>query len=441
MGSWSASSGRPRPRAGAGDVCLAAIVGAALNTAAAHRYSLTVDGLDLIRPPGLLLGGVLLDTVELTVMGPGGVSGLKFTVDDPQKNVVITDGMVVRMWDHGANWPLFLGQVNAWAPRPMGLGREIDVDCVGVESVLDWMVLPAAITLATGLEARQAIQAVHAQCESAGWILNATVTTGSGSNAAGPISNGGGSSETLGYDLVLAAGTSLREAHGAINAACQAGTAVPNVRAVTVDFYGGLRSWIDDYVYGGAYTFGAWEDSGCLFIEDTTGTHNPPEFVAAGLKMGRTGAKYRRVMVVGANAAGSGIVSDGSGIAGPTAVLRDSTSDSATKKSAIGRAYLAMRGGTSLRGSYSLESVYTPDWVNVWSLSSIAFLHTDITDAQAGDSETLSLPPGFQHHRVPITSIRKRFLGGGLEDWEVDFGAETPAVSGLIRRLTREIKS
>ena len=412
---------------------LAPVVAAALTNHAAHHWSLLLDGLDLIPPPGVK-GGVLIDSVDLTVAGPGDVSGLSFTVNDPLKAYTVTDGQRVLFWDNELGYPLFLGQVNAWAPKARGLGRVIDVDCVGVEALADWLALPAALTIAAGTAEPAAIQQAYTACTGLGWPLN--IANGALCTTAAPISNGEGN--VLVYDVELAAGTTFREAHRLISASGEADSLDPHPRALTIDFYGGVRSWTDDYISPGAYTHSTWEEAGCLFVDDRAGMAAGIERVASGLELGYTGAKYRQVVVVGSNAAGSGAVSDGSGIPGPTAITTEPTSNTAAKRDALGRAYLRSSGVTSMRGRYRVEALHPEDVLLGTAGGLIAFLHTQIQDDQTGNTATAALG-GL--HRVPVTSINKRFNPSGTEEWVVDYGAEVPSVTRLIRQLTRTTKS
>ena len=63
----------------------AAVVAAALTDHSAHPFALWVGGVDWIKQPGVAgnLFGVPLDSIEVTENGPGGVSSLRCSVEDP----------------------------------------------------------------------------------------------------------------------------------------------------------------------------------------------------------------------------------------------------------------------------------------------------------------------------------------------------------------------
>src|SRR6186997_225679 len=105
----------------------AAVIAAALTDHSAHPWGLFVGSSDVI-------GMTSLETIRLTEEGPGGVSSMEFTIDDPGKAVSIVDGAEVSFWDLTGNVVYFRGTVASWTARPEfgGQGRTITVECDGI---------------------------------------------------------------------------------------------------------------------------------------------------------------------------------------------------------------------------------------------------------------------------------------------------------------------
>jgi hypothetical protein len=122
----------------------------------------------------------------------------------------------------------------------------------------------------------------------------------------------------------------------------------------------------------------------------------------------------------------SAIVSDGTGKAGPTAVLDDSTLTTVDAAQAAGQAYLAQYA-SSARASFSLTdtNILTANLAHAFALG------VDITDARVGLSAA-------SDDTFRVTNLaRSNFSGDGDEDVTFSFGGNPPSVTALTRQLTR----
>lgn len=406
-------------------MAVGAILASALTTHAARDRALWVGGVDVMKDPAGRYGAPVED-IELFEAGSYGVSTLSFTVNDPQLLLAFQPGMEVRFWDLTWDVPLFVGWVDPYAALPaFGTGRKWSIQCVGVEALLDWSVLTSDVTLSLALlQVDQFIALLSASTCPIGLNVGCAFDTVTPSTRAEPISSyfmyGGTDTYTV------PAGTTLREAFRTVlqHSVYTLGSLGTPVFAFTIDWWFGLRVYHTNEIVG-------WsddpDDARPLSVVDT-----PPAgpFRASGLDYTTEGIVPRSVYVQGGNAAGSGLVSDGSGIVGPTATMRDATILSATARDAAGLNYLLARQ-SGLRGSFTLENV------TFSSLSSsLTQTRPDsilaITDTQAGldGGSTLRL----------VSGIRKRFHGT-LEDWTITFGGPPPSLSNLMRSLTRDTRS
>jgi hypothetical protein len=136
------------------------------------------------------------------------------------------------------------------------------------------------------------------------------------------------------------------------------------------------------------------------------------------------GGTPRAVMIRGANAAGTGIVGDGSGVKGPTAVVSDNTSDTAAALATIGANYLSTQRSV-IRGTVTAEEL-TPSTYNTGGNFFRPGCTLTLTDASVGASGNYM-----------VTEVTKRFYASGKEDWTVSFGGIPPSGTRLMRRLTR----
>lgn len=130
-------------------MAVAGVLATQLQSAAARAYALWVDASDVIKEAATAPRyGVAIESIRLRVNAAGGVSGMSFVVDDPQKLINVTDGQFIRFQDLTTSAPLFIGWVERYRMTPDfgGQGRTIAVDAVGPESLLDWAVTTVALT-------------------------------------------------------------------------------------------------------------------------------------------------------------------------------------------------------------------------------------------------------------------------------------------------------
>lgn len=394
---------------------------------------LSLGGLDVLNTyPGWTTGfAVKRDSIVIQEVGAGGVSTMSVTISDPRLELTLEEGQDVEFWDIARDRPLFRGFIQSFGVRPTAVGREVVVDCIGIECLLDWMKVPP-ITIPVGTDQVAAIQSLVANATGVGWPIRALAywSVGIGyspySSVEMPIAVAGTSS--LDYDLVITGGT-LREAIAKVftSSVTSSGgspklSMATNGALVTIDYYGGLRV-IPTYLTNGVTTVYLPSDYDDLAISNTpAGT-----LAASDLDMIVDGAGVvRAVYISGANAAGSGLVSDGSGIPGPVAEITDDTSDTAQKMQNIGADYL-YGFSQSIRGSTSLLLDSTTLTPNIRPGGTITF---------TSDSQTFGHEVSFV-----IASIRKTFLAGDLQAWTLNFGGLPPSAIRQMRRATRQTLS
>jgi hypothetical protein len=338
---------------------------------------------------------------------------MTFTIEDPQLAVTVQRGQTVRCYDRTNNRDAFLGWVQSWSPRPRDVGRLIDVQAIGVEAALDWMIVPS-LTVTLGTTTSTAVQSIIANATGIGVPLRAF--SGTDSTQATPIGRVGFVLDgTLGADVVLA-GQTVREAIRLILVATIPSgggysTSPPQTAQVTIDFQYGVRVW--NLTLSGAPSMP--NDYAGLTIVDTavsaeaaSGLSNESD--ATGVPAG--------VYVIGGNAAGTGLVPTGDGIPGQIAVLNDATILTAAARDVAGQAYLAAQTIAS-RGSFTRENI-------TWTTKIQAGSVLTLTDAQLGLTAV----------KAAINSIEKTFQGT-TETWTVNYGGFAPSAMRQIRRLTR----
>lgn len=367
--------------------------------------------------PGNLFG-VLEDSIEVTERGPGGVSAMVFELRDPGKKITLSEADPVVYQDLVNDRPEFVGSVQRWTARPFGLGRIFTVQCIGLEALLDWMIVPS-LALPAGLRLNDAIQATAAQAQGVGVPLRAFSSVGGtdtqGSQAT-PIARfqQAFATMTLASAVTLTSPTYLRQALSAVIAAASgqlyvAGT-TPFLPVVTVDVWFGLRAY--DPTLGPT-------DYAALTVTDAAPGANQ---VAANLRQQLDfGTRYRSVYVKGGNDAGSGTVSDGSGIPGPAAVLTDATILTGPDRDAAGAAYLAAHQ-QSARGSLELQGNTITNNVHPGSILTL-------TDDETGATGS-----------YPVAEIKKRYHAT-TRDWAIAFGRLPASLPRSIRWVTRAVLS
>jgi hypothetical protein len=402
----------------------AALVATQLTDHTPRVKMLTLAGVDVNGRVGFGGNGyhVPIESIEVDEQGPGGVSTMQFDLVDPLANGPLpADGDEVQYWDLINDVPLFAGFVANWSTRPLpsGQGRVTTISCVGFEIILDWALIPAAMTLRANLLLSQAVLSLAAAAAGTGPLRAFSGGPSSQEHPVGWFTTSDGLGlAVLMYDVPIAAGTSLREALGtaAAAAAGSAGLGNPFVAPAalfTVDFYRGLRAMSADLV-------GAWaSDFASLTVVDTVAGAN----AADGLEHETDATQIvRGVFVKGANAAGTGLISDGSGKLGRIAFIDDSTIDTAAKLADAQATYLSQYV-IATRGSFDLVDWTRTPGVRVGSL-------VYLTDAVTGATGAYR-----------IYGLTKRFLKSGRETWTVQYGGLRPSANRLLRRLTRAVRS
>lgn len=352
------------------------------------------------------------DSIEVTEAGPGAVSSMVFTVFDPAFAVVIDEGMDVRFWDRAHDTPVFVGWVQSWSYRSTVIGgRYIDVTCIGPEALLDWCVTTYDVTIPINSPLGSAALAIAAAAAATGPLRGSTdegfCTL---EMPTSPLYIGGATQDD---PVVIPAGTTLREGLRQVHANATGFLASIGLSGgATVDMFFGLRTFMmndygrrpNDYV-----------------ILTITNTVAGTEATDVGLAHEVDASSVvRGVYVVGGNALGSGLVSDGSGLTGPISVINDSTILTATARNAAALAYLSTFS-TGVRGSFTI-SAYAAVATRI-----SAGGYVDITDA--GTQLTTN--------KMQIGSIRKTFQAT-TQTWTVTYGGQEASAMRQVRRLTKD---
>jgi hypothetical protein len=395
-------------------------VAAALNVGLPARTKmLTIDGLDVLKQPGGAAYGVDVATIQVSEAGAGQVSSMTFLITDPTAALTITTGSRVSFWDITANLPIFTGFVDSFSASRLGVGREIAVQCVGVEAVLDWMIIPSlTLNLGTSIPVYTLVQAVVAAAQGIGVSLNVACSPGLNNTTAFPV---GDSLEVYSPATtpLTFTGVTLRQALQSIAIAGASDPALATISSpitfdATVDMFGGLRYGVTSIagVLAALSNFGG--SVGDIGLDITTGNPRP-----SNTSYTVTASEYQAVYVNGGNAAGTLAVATGG--VGPTAYVSDPNSLSAAYAQALGYAYLAQHGG-SAQGTVQIEERKTV--ANAYATGGLLRL----TDPQVG--LTVSTP-------FRVTRIDKTYLASGTEWWIVSFGAMQRLGSTQLRSLTR----
>lgn len=409
---------------------VAAVIATQLTDHAVRYKYLKIGGTDVLNKySGSAYGySVRRETIDLTEEGPGGVSSLHFTIADPLVQVTLVDGQDVEFWDITRNRPLFLGFIQTFEINPTAVGREIAVTCIGIECLLDWLIVPN-LTILAGTRLSAAIQSAYYNSSGMGWPLRA-FTQPYGSEDYGhqdtpiaAITDG-----SLQYDVVFE-GQSLRQACTDLIVASDTWVTGAAGGYVTIDFYSGLRLMNGNAAgVEGILTMSPQADMDSMSIFDGAAA-SYPYLTSDNVKFRLdSGGVVRGVYVKGANAAGSGLVSDGTGIPGPIQYISDDTSTTAAIRNAIALDYL---GGFSqaTRATEAFSPIPTAnlDAFN-YRPGSYVFKHVD--------SQVMGATTIFSLFR-----IHKRFDAYDMEHWTVDYGGNAPSALKQTRRLTRSTRS
>lgn len=399
-----------------------AVIATQLTDRSARPFTLTVGGVDVLGLNGSSYR-TQLESIELNEAGWNGVSSLSFSVWDPQRAFTPTDMAEVEFWDATEDQPLFVGFVQEWTLSTRSIGRTIDIQCVGIEAILDWMVIPEAHAFFPGEEVFTLTQALAGKSTGVGVQLRtmtaATPSTNAPSSQAFPVGGCGDGTES-GITIMegtIAEGTSLREAINAVAAVNRPLLATLDIipARVTVDFYHGLR-----------LSHIAPSDYDTLAVTDAI--PGLPEPAATQLEYTRDAlGVVHSVYVQGGNAAGSGLFSDGSGIPGPSASVSAPGSTTTIERDAVGLSYLRSFA-VALRGTVDIGP-WRPTGSNYRAGSECTVTNAAI---------------GISGESGEIGSVAKRFVkqaAGIAQVWTVAFGAQRASAVRQLRRLTRGTRS
>lgn len=387
-------------------MALGAVLAAALTDHSARAFGLYVGGVDMIRQPGVQGNGygVPIGTVTIDERAPGQVSSMSFVISDPLSVTSVLEGADVRFVNLTKDVIEFAGWVDTASIAAVGPGRRITVQCVGIESVLDWMIVPS-VTIPSNTLLPDAAQMIASAAVPIGVPLQ--WAQGSTYDATIQVSSG------ISVNALTITNQTLRQALDTLSAAGL--SAYPGGFSIfaTVTFYGGL--WYDGPSSNIApYPFTPLvqqyvSTSGPVYPADPT--HSPLQ-----------GDSIRSVYVVGGNAAGTGLFTDGSGVPGRTALVEDSSILTAAAAAAAASASMGS-SGASVTGSFSLEAFSQiagrDNAVRVFSW----FI---LTNPQLG----LSL------YGVRAQVVSKRYNDSGTEEWTVTYGNRPRSGAALIRSLT-----
>lgn len=366
--------------------------------------------------------GIELPDLSVEEAGPGQVSSLETRILDPAGELTLALGSWMRLEDRLSNGVLFAGWLESFHSEPFGVGRSIALTGIGIEALLDWVYVPA-MTIPAGTEPAAALQSIA----SAGvgwngtpvtWATNPATGLCSAATPVGPNTVGA----TFSAAVAIPAG-SLRKAIARCMDAVLADVFQGDPRYIhraTIDFYGGLRVWVES---GDA-------NPAIVSITDydpiTLSTAGP--FRPSSTSHGVSSSGMARGVFVSGSGAGTGFVGDGTGIPGPTAQVSDASSTTAARLLGIGRSYLASQGITA-EGSTVWDTPVDQSVGNPSSNQLRAGGFLQLTEASAGIVGQL---------KAPITSIRKSFSANGEQQWRIAYGARLQRASVYLRALTSD---
>jgi hypothetical protein len=390
-------------------MALGAVLGAALTDHSARKWGIYVDGLDLASEPASTRRyGATVDDVRLSLAGPGDVSRMTWSVDDPLGQLVFTDGQQVAFRDLSRDVLWFRGWMESYAEQTWPpTGRRWALTAIGVESLLDWYVTGVALTFAAGSSFQAAVQAIAGSAIGIGELRAfADPAILSGTDAL-PI---GGWNITLAVAVSIPANTILREALLAVGAAIS--PSLPGGAIFTVDHNFGLRAWSGS-VFGPGAQLNA--------VNTAAGTQYHGSDTELTLDMAPI---VRAVVVVGTGVTVT--VSDGTGLRGRTAILNDQNITAVDQAQAAGAAYLAARGA-ELGAAATLEYDGAPVGAHTETTGAgLAFAMFGITDPAI-----LTVGQNFLNGLATVTFF------GDKPNVRMSAGSSRRSGARLIRRLTR----
>lgn len=373
----------------------------------AHPWGLFFNGLDLVREPGNPgnLPGTPIKSISVREAGPGDVSSMSFTVNDPMGTWALGPGRV-EFWDLANSVPHFVGTVERYAVSPHGVGRDITVSCKGIEAVLDDTQTVRAYTAvgAADINIDKEVQAVVSAAPPRVNTVTGSSDTGSATQGIGRCRDGGAAAVTTGLGNAAAIYSTLRSAILAILAGAAWQEASGRVHQpffyVTVDWFNQLRMWTE--------VGGQPSDYSTLTVTDTYGS----ALVATDLAFETQVDGVTEVYVTGG--ASDIPVSAGAVYPGRMATTAASyISGDGSGAQAAGEDYLGTQNAEE-HGTFRLEDMATAP-ANVHAGGLLA-----LTDATAGISGTYR-----------IRSITKTYTGT-RQTWAVEFGGE---LDSLVTRL------
>lgn len=408
----------------------AAVIATQLTDQSTILYRLTLDGVDFLdRGSGF---GVSIESIRLDENGPGGVSSLAFTINDPLIEATFTSTAVVEFWDVANDRPEFLGFIQSVAVSPTAVGRVFHVTCVGIEALLDWMMVPYLQVFA-GTVLASAIQAIIANATGVSWPIRAFATTAAEAAGVGnqerPIAGYDGTSPVVTYEVELE-GQTVREAIRLVTEAAGTWYGTNAGPQFTIDFYSGLRVG-SIHLTDGQWNGALGSDLSGLLI----GTVSVVAISPSSLKIDLRPSDVTRAVYIkggvprttGYDPVGSGLIGDGSGIPGQVAYVIDDTVLTDEVRNYVGVSYL---------GAFSMESRGT--------MTVEAGLADYIDTREVRPGQTVAFDPDSQifadYTDFVIFSISKTFYPGG-QKWDVAFGGFQRAVAPQTRRLTRDTRS
>jgi hypothetical protein len=383
----------------------AAIIGAALNTGAAVHWSIWLQGVDVWREPGTSPRyAVPAESIIVEERGHDQTSAMQFVIEDLSQALAVTEGMTVRMWSHDNSEYAFSGWVDHFEIRymPGNQGTEYTIQCIGIESVLDWTLLLNDVTIPAATNIATAVESLCAQTTGFAWD-NMTITLAVGQSTVGA---GLQNLSATNIGVTIPAGTTLRSAINQLTDNVQDPT-WPTW--CTVDFFGTLRLWTQnpsslgmDYV--GITASGDVGGSG--YIE-----------------YGIDAAQVRSIYIKGTGIAG--LVTDGTNRPGPVAYVEDATITTVAQRDAAAKGYLA-GFAVSARGRYTTTAlspapIYAHPGTNI-----------DISASVLGISAST---------RFFVTGITRTWVSGTRGDVVYFFGGADPSLARLTRQLTRNTLS
>lgn len=396
-----------------------ALIATQLTDRTTRAYTLTVGGVEVL---GAFAGApylVPIESIDIDESGPGGASGMDFDIWDPSLLVTVEEAEEVRFHDVTNDIALFRGFVQSWSSAGV-IGRVIHVKCIGIEAVLDWVV--SSVTIPAGTPIADGVASLWYNATGIGVPLNVSWANSTNGTADNPVGDLTASTTPFTYVYTASAVTisavTLREAIQQLLAVAKVSRASDGTEVdysdptyCTVDFRGGLRLW-------GTSGTGIPGGYANLTVTDaTSGT-------AATILEHETDATgiVRGVWVTGANAAGTGLVPDGSGKPGLIATITSDATTAAARDRA-GDAYLADKS-IGVRGRLSIER-FSPT-----------------TEIHAGSKVTITnTAVGLSSQSYTIFSVRKSFQAGGTQTWDVSYGGLQPSAMRLTRRYTRTTRS